>query len=302
MKQYSSAIVSMAMSSVEGISVELFYIITHVPTVVIAIISAPIGGCILLIVHRVIQRQPFTIHHSWKMLLIICVLFALIQFTWFDAVKRIGAGKTALILVPLEVLASITFAWFILSERLHRLQMFGGIIVISGVTLSITSDVAGDNSNNNLTQFGIGELEAIASALMSGLVVCVTTRLLKKHGVAECSGILLFTSGLILSLSLPFTDVGPLFGNSSGYTWLYLILIAPMIPLLLTLSDMLSLKRIGASLTTIIWSCSSILTVILSFTLVQYTQLQLTIPDNMTLAIAGGIVSVIGIGLIFKQQ
>lgn len=284
----------MAMSSVEHISVELFYIITHVSTVIIAIVSAPIGGCILLVIYRVIQRRRFTIQHSWRMVLVICLLFAAVEFTWFDAIKRIGAGRTSLILVPFETLATVIFAWILLSERLHKLQVLGGMIVLSGVILSITSTTGSENS----IQFGIGEIEVIASALMSGLMICMITRLLrvKEHDAVETTGVLLLASGLILTIGLPFMNVEPV----SGWTWLYLILIAPLVPLLLQLTNLKSLKSIGASITTIIWSCSAILTVMIAFILAQYG-LPLEAPDNVMMAITGGVISVVGIGLIFRQ-
>ena len=281
------------MMSAESITVELFFIITRIPTIVVGVISTPIAGTMLLIVYRVIMRREITILKSWKTLLMIGGSFAFTQFMWYDAVGHIGAGKTALINIPLETVIIVSLSWIILSERLHRIQIIGAVIVISGVTLSITGDIS-----NNITQFGIGEIEAIITSFTSAFETVFITKLLLKYNALEVSAFMLIISGLVLNISWFFID--DLGGEVNIYALLYLFIIAPLIPLILTISSYVSLKRIGASLSTIIWSCSIILTVVVSLIL-MYFGTPFTVPENITVALIGGIISVIGIGVIFNK-
>ena len=291
--RYSATFMAMTMMSVESITVELFFIMTRIPTIIVGVISTPIAGTILLIVYRMIMGKEITILRSWKILLIIGGSFAFTLLTWFDAVGHIGAGKTALINIPLETVIIVTLSWIFLSERLHKIQIIGAVVVISGVTLSVTSDV----SNNNITQFGIGEIEAIVTSFTSGFETVIITKLLLRYNALEVSAFTLIISGLVLNVSWFF-----IIGSSeiNIYALLYLFIIAPLIPIILTISSYTSLKRIGASLSTIIWSCSIILTVVISL-VITYFGVPFTIPENITVALIGGIMSVVGIGVIFKK-
>ena len=113
----------------------------YIPTLTIATIAVPIAGIALLFIHRVIMKNKITILRERKYLIVISALFAITEFTWYDAVSHIGAGMTSLINLPLETVSIVILAWIFLSERLHSTQIIGASIVIIGVILSISSDI-----------------------------------------------------------------------------------------------------------------------------------------------------------------
>ena len=53
---------------------------------------------------------------------------------WFTAINRVGAGRSALY-TNLEPFLGAVFALLVLSERLHTLQLIGGLVIASGIVL-----------------------------------------------------------------------------------------------------------------------------------------------------------------------
>lgn len=62
----------------------------------------------------------------------------------------------------------------------------------------------------------------------------------------------------------------------------------------------LSMNKIGASLALLLMSVSIVLIIITELILVQFT-VPVTIPENVTLTLIGGIVSILGICVIFMN-
>jgi len=279
------------MASTESIVVELFYVLLFIPTLTIAAIAVPIAGISLLFIHRVIMKNKITILRERKYLIIISALFAITEFTWYDAVSHIGAGMTSLINLPLETVSIVILAWIFLSERLHSTQIIGASIVIVGVILSISSDI----TSKNITRFGIGEIESIIAAISGAIQAILIMKLLFKYNTLEVTAITLLISGIMLQIQWFFNPL-PTIQLSA---WFY-VLLSPFVPMALFFLQYLSMNKIGASLTSIIASLSIILTVVIQLVLVLFA-VPVTLPENITLALIGGVISVLGICVIFAN-
>lgn len=289
-RRYSSTVVATCLGSVEQVSVELFLVLLFVPTLSLAAIALPIAGSILLFVHTVVKKKKITILQSaWKEVLIISVIFAAIEFTWYDAVNHIGAAKTALINIPLETIVVLFFAFIFLRERLHRVQWAGAGVVAFGIVLAVGSDFSSNNSTN--VQFGIGEVEIIGASVLAAIQMVMVTRLLNKYSDddLQITAFILLFSGIMLNVVWFFNPL-PEFNM---YMFIY-----PLVPAFMFLSQFVSMKKVGASITSIVTPCSMILILAIQMFLVHQS-VPVTLPENLTLALSGGVVSIIGIGVIF---
>jgi drug/metabolite transporter (DMT)-like permease len=280
------------MATTEQIIVELFYAILYVPTLIVGAIAVPIAGSMLLLVHRVIMKNKITLLHEWRYLLVISSLFAITEFTWYDAVGQIGAGKTALINLPLETVSIVILAWIFLRERLNSIQIFGASIVMVGVVISLSLDVT------KQAQFGIGEIESIIASLATGVQTILIVKLLFRYSVVEVTAFSLIISGLMLQLQWVFNFHQLI--NIQPVTWIYLLL-TPIIPMLLFLSQFVSFIKVGASLTSVITSSSIILTVVLQLILVKFA-IPVAVPQNIAMALIGGLISIAGIYIMFTNR
>lgn len=287
----SFAILAACMGSIESIAVELFYVVLSIPTLIIAAIAVPIAGSALLFIHRVIMNHKITILREWRYLIIISALFAIMEFTWYDAVSRIGGGKTALINSPLEDVCIVVLAWIFLNERLHSIQIIGASIVIVGIILSIGSDI----TSTNITQFGIGEIESIIASLSTAIIAILIMKLLFKYKTLEVTAFTLIGSGAMLQIQWFFNPLSII--QSSA--WFY-VLLFPLVPMALFFLQYLSMNKIGTSLASILMSVSIVLIIITELILVQFA-VPVTIPENVTLALIGGIVSILGICVTFMN-
>lgn len=287
----SFAILAACMASSESIAVELFYVVLYIPTLIIAAIAVPIAGIALLLIHRIVMNTKLTILRDWRYLIIVSGFFAITEFTWYDAVSHIGAGKTSLINLPLETVSIVILAWIFLNERLRSIQIIGASIVIVGIILSIGSDITA----KNITQFGIGEIESIIASLSGAFQSILTMKLLFKYNALEVAAFTLIGSGLTLQIQWFFNPLSIIHSSA----WLY-VLLSPLVPMALFFFQYLSMNKIGASLTSIITSVSIILTVTIQLILVQFA-VPVTVPEKVTLALIGGAVSVLGIGVIFMN-
>jgi len=287
----SFAILAALMASIESIVVELFYVVLNIPTLVIAAIAVPLGGIALIFIHRIIMNKQITIVREWRYLIIISVLFAITEFTWYDAVSHSGAGKTLLINLPLETVLVVIMAWIFLNERLHSIQIIGASIVILGILLTVGSDLTA----TNLTQFGIGEIEMIVASISGAFQAILTMKLLFKYSTLQVTGFTLALSGVILQLQWFFNP----FSIIQSSDWFY-VLFSPLVPMALFFMQFLSMNKIGVSLTEIAASASGVLTIIIQLMLIRFG-VPVTIPENITLALSGGAISVLGICLIFMN-
>ncbi|MDW0128243.1 MAG: DMT family transporter [Nitrososphaeraceae archaeon] len=283
-------------STVDHIVAELFFVSLLLPSmVVVAAIAIPIAGAMLLAIHRFWLKKKITIlRKEWKSLIIIAALFAATEFAWFDAVGRIGGSMTALLSVPLEPVAIIIMSFFILNEKLRKPQIIGSCVVIFGIILSL--DMVGAVS---MYQFGIGEIEAMMAAFTGATEVVLTVKFLSKYDEIECSAFILIMTGAMLT-GVILANPSMLMGVHVTTDWFWLVLF-PFVPMFSFLVYYRGSMRIGASFTSILSTGSIMLTLVLQVIMV-YFGVSMTLPENMTFAVMGSIVSIVGIYIVFCKD
>ncbi|NJN83956.1 MAG: DMT family transporter [Caldilineaceae bacterium] len=74
---------------------------------------------------------------GWLSILVLAVVCTWIaRILLYSAIRRIGSGQMSL-LMPVETLLSITWAFLLLGERLTPLQLVGGALVLSSALLAV---------------------------------------------------------------------------------------------------------------------------------------------------------------------
>lgn len=275
----------------EAVIVELFYVVFYIPTLIVAAIAVPFAGLILLLFRR--HGVIILFKQEYKSILLISLLFAITEFMWYDSLARIGAGKVSLIEL-VETILIIAMAWIFLSEKLTGRKMVGGSIVLIGILISVSLET----TKSDIGGFGIGEVEAIIAALSSAIYVILVTRLLHKHDEVHITGFSLLLSGLMLQVQW-------LFFSQQQYQqtieWTWLLVLTPILPLTVFLFQFMSYARIGAALTSIIVSTHVFLVIIIQVVLYYYSDIPVALPENLTLAFIGGIISVGGIVILERD-
>jgi drug/metabolite transporter (DMT)-like permease len=286
-------IISTAAFSIEAVMVELLYVIASIPALAIAAGSMPIAGAMVLIINGYVFRKKFTIFkgNGWKILLVGGALFTAADFLWFDSVDKIGAGKTMLLTIPAEDVFIVLLAVVFLAERMFKLQLLGITVAIVGFTVSAASNVSASG-----VHFQIGDLQAILSAMCNALAITLFAKLIVKYNPTEVSGWIMLMSGLIINV-IQYIFYPP---HLSMIDWLYLIGFSFIALSAFTLYNV-SMKRIGASMTSIITSSSLVLTVVIQLAIVPFG-IAFSLPSNLILALLGGGISIAGICISTKAQ
>ncbi len=257
---------------------------------VIAANSIPLAGAVMLLISFGSEKKKsITVFQSWKYLLPGSVLLATGVFAWYDSVGRVGASKEGLLAGPLETVVILLLARAALSEKLSRLQLAGVMIALAGFFATVMS-----SGLDALITFG--DIEAMLSATAFGSGIIFITKLAKTHSAQAVTGSSLFISGLILAMILWTTQAPAI----SAQDWMVLLLFS-LLPLTAALTYVVGLSRIGASLTSIIGSFSIILTVVFQLALL-WQNVEVILPANIPLAVAGGIMGVFGIYLIHRTK
>lgn len=241
------------------------------------------------------MKKKITIFKEWKLLLLMCLVFTINEITWFDAVGRIGASKTTLIDNPLGAILIVILAYVFLRERLTRLQLTGVITVIVGVTVALSLTTVKSD-----TVFGIGELEAIITAIAVAVYTIMAVGLLKRHGAYQVTAFTLLIGGIMMQSIWFIYPQSQLPSQIDPVAWLYLIP-ALTLPLIVFLPQDMSIIRIGPSLTEVIVITNIILTTIIQ-ALLFYNHVPVALPENLILAFVGGIISIGGMVCIFLSE
>ena len=287
--------------SIESILIEYFTNALLISPLAISAFSIPISGLLLLYIESTIFKQRiFIFFKSWKYLLGASTFLALGIFGWYDAVSKIGASKEALLAGPIETIVILFLARIFLKEKLNNIQFLGVAIAIIGFFMVVLS---GSSSYGNfdyiLYNFGIfnlslGDTEAILSGISFAIGVIFLTKLVAFHSPIEVAGSSLLIAGFLLLILMIFTS------NISFpllYTYWYIFLLFSLLTFFGIICYTIGLKRIGASLTSTISSSRNLLTLILQLLLLQFGII-VNIPNNLFLAIFGGILGLIGIYII----
>ena len=280
--------------SIETILVESLTTALQISPLTIAANSIPLAGGMLLFIVIFIMKDKITVFKSWRHLLPGSAFMAVGIITWYDSVSRIGASKESTLTGPLETTVVLFLAWFFLKERLTKVQLIGSLIAIIGIfAAALSGSTLGVSSS--LSLFSIGDLEAILSAVTFAIAIIFLTKLVGFHSPIQVAGASLLISGLILAafqwtyyLEIPTVQ-----------EWGFLLLYS-FLPLTGALLYSMSLRKIGASITSVIASSAYLMTIMIQLTLNEFG-LKTILPENIPLLVAGGLLGLLGIILIHKN-
>jgi drug/metabolite transporter (DMT)-like permease len=291
--------------SFESILIEYLTLLLGISPLAISAFSIAISGTLLLLILKFVYKRQIPPFSSFKDFVPASIFLSAGVFTWYDAVSRVGASKESLLAGPIEIIVVLFLARIFLYEKLNRKQLSGVGIALVGFIIVLLSDH--NISNNGIINVTIievetlnfsitfGDIEAIISAISFALAVFFLAKLSKKYSPLEISGMCLLLSGLILIIvMLIFT---PEMSVNLFMSYWYIFIIFSLLPLFGTICYVEGIKRIGASLTATIASSRIILTLIIQI-LLTHIGIRNTLPDNVLLALIGGILGITGIIII----
>lgn len=252
---------------------------------------------------------------SWKNLILACFLLAIGIFTWYDSISRIGASKEALIAGPLEIVIIVVLARIFLNENLDRIQVIGIVLALIGFLMAIASDagdVLDDDSIGTVitspsTLITFGDIEAIFSALGFAIGVLFLTKLVSIHSSIEVAGASMLVSGLILvAFMIGFLhEYQEILSSSWGSSFqqqpliitIIILLLFSFLPFIGSLCYTTGLSKIGASITATIGSSTILITILIQIILKELG-ITSNLPEDIFLAILGGVLGFLGIYVI----
>jgi drug/metabolite transporter (DMT)-like permease len=273
----------------ESVAVEGALNIADIDILLVSTVPVLFGGVILL------AKSPVSTvrfirslgRKGWYGLTSMCILGAGGTFLWFDAVGRIGASKEAILGGgSSEVLLIVILSAIFLRERLSRREAVGSALVLAGVFVVL------ENVDTLSLSIGLGEIEAISSSVFFAGSVVITTYLLWSHELTSLSGFQLLYTGGLLSIGALVVGVGrpPDLG---GVAILFMIGIFPAAGLWMYNSG---LPKIGASLTSVLFALSGVMTVGVQLAILAlFPDADIRLPQSVPLALVGGVVAFVGV-------
>lgn len=291
--------------SFESILIEYLTLLLGISPLAISAFSIAISGTLLLLILKFVYKRQIPLFCSFKDFVPASIFLSAGVFTWYDAVSRVGASKESLLAGPIEIITVLFLARIFLYEKLNRKQLSGvGIALVGFIIVLLSDHNISNNGIINVTlievetlNFSItfGDIEAIISAISFALAVFFLAKLSKKYSPLEISGMCLLLSGIILIIvMLIFT---PEMSVNLFMSYWYIFIIFSLLPLFGTICYVEGIKRIGASLTATIASSRILLTLIIQILLTNIG-IRNTLPDNVLLALIGGILGITGIIII----
>jgi drug/metabolite transporter (DMT)-like permease len=281
--------------SIETIFVESLTTVLQISPLKIAANSIPLAGGILLCIVALMIKDKITVFKSWRHLLPGSAFMALGIITWYDSVSRIGASKESTLAGPLEATVVLFLAWLFLKERLTKVQLIGAMIAIVGIFAAAMSRSALEVLSSSFFLRTSGDLEAILSAIAFAIAIIFLAKLVGLHSPIQVAGASLLISGLILTAFhlTYYVEIPTL--KQLGFLLLYSFL-----PLIGALLYSMSLRKVGASITSIITSSTYLMTIMIQLTL-RELGLKTILPENISLLVVGGLLGTLGIILIHKD-
>jgi drug/metabolite transporter (DMT)-like permease len=306
--------------SVESILIEFLTTTSlQIPPIMLSAISITLAGIMLSLIAAFFMKKKgisTLFSKSWKNLILASFLLAIGIFTWYDSISRIGASKEALIAGPLEIVIIVVLARIFLNENLDKIQVIGIVLALIGFFMAVASDagdVLDDDSIGTIltspsTFITFGDIEAILSALGFAIGVLFLTKLVSTHSSIEVAGASMLVSGLILvAFMIGFLHesqeiLSSLSWESSFYQQpliitIIILLLFSFLPFIGSLCYTTGLSNIGASITATIGSSSILITVLIQIILKELG-ITSNLPENIFLAILGGVLGFIGIYVI----
>lgn len=324
--------------SLESIIIEYLTIyFVRISPIVLSSLSITLSGLMLLSVASIITKNYKDLINiftkSWKALIMASLSLSLGIFTWYDSINRIGASKEALIAGPIEIILIIILARVFLNERLNKFQIIGICIGSLGFFLSLASDLSFDNINDvNLSNpienininsifpailslVSFGDLEAILSAVGFAVGVLFLGKLVTKHSSIHVAGASMFVSGLILVIFMVIALLNDTMFTTSQYLDespsqmellsiprnIVILFLFSLIPFIGSLSYVIGLRRIGASLTATIGSSNLVIILFIQIILKEWGYPS-HLPENIFLATFGCITGSLGIFVIHMSD
>ena len=284
--------------SFESIFAEFIQNSLEISILTLISISLPISGATLLLIHFTSNRKESNLLHMFKhfkYLFPAAILLSIGIFTWYDSASRIGASKDGLIAGAVEIIIVLLLAHLILKEHLTKIQTIGALLAITGFFITIS---IGNNTGPSINYFSLGDFESIVSAICVGSSYLFTVKLVSNNSPIKTTGFLLLLAGLIFivitSIILVVTKESIFRFNGLGIEEMGLLILFSFVPLSSALFYNIGLKKLGASITSILASSTIILTIIfqVSLNLIGYTMI---LPLNISMAILGGLIATLGI-------
>ena len=310
--------------SIESILIEfLTTTFLQIPPIMISAISITLAGIMLLLTAAFLMKKKgisALFSKSWKNLLLACFLLALGVFTWYDSISRIGASKEILIAGPLEIVVIVVLAQIFLNEKLDRIQVIGIVLALIGFFMAVASDTGDVLDDSTKTEeitylspssiITFGDIEAIISAFGFAIGVLFLTKLVSIHSSIEVAGSTMLVAGLILvGFMIGFLHDSLNMSSAGGVSFqqqpltvtIIVLLLFSLVPFIGSLCYSTGLSRIGASITATIGSSSILITVLIQIMLKEFG-IAINLPQNIFLAILGGVLGFLGIYVIHMHN
>jgi len=279
----------------EAVAVEGALNTAHLDIFLVTAMPSIAGGLILMAFRPRATHKLMGVmgRRQWSYILLLSLVASVGVFMWYDAVAQIGASKEAILGGgSSEVLFVVILSAIFLGERLTRWEVFGGFLVLMGVFLVLV------NKDVLSLTLGRGEIEAIASSFFLASSVVMVAKMLREFDIIPVLGMELLFSGVMLLIMalLAFPIVWP---DTIG--WILLISLG-IFPAISIVTYFVGLKGIGASITSVLFALSGILTVVAQLTVLLFIpDANVKFPENMVLAIAGGVIAFIGVYIIERN-
>lgn len=278
----------------EAVAVEIALKAALLDIFLVASVPAITGGLILIAFtpRKTVRLMTEFTKKDWLFFLLLSAVATIGVLLWYDSVELIGASKEAILGGgSSEVLFVVILSALFLGERLNRWEISGGFLVLIGVFLVLV------NKDALSLTVGRGEIEAIASSFLLGTSVIMVAKMLRNHPVIPFSGLELLLSGIILLvLAVMITPLD--WPTATG--WVLLIALG-IFPALAISAYYAGLQGIGASITSVLFALSGMLTVVAQLSVVLFVPDVLRFPENIALALFGGVIAFIGVYLIERN-
>lgn len=230
---------------------------------------------------------------EWSLMILLSTSYAGAVFLWFGAIGTIGASKAAILGGgSFTVLFTVLLSTFFLGERLNRLEALGGLLILSGVFLVLV------DIKTVTFSIGLGEIQTVSAAFLIAVSAVVATMLLKSHDLGSLSGAELFLSGVILIL------LGTTFGlvTQPDVDGFLMLLILGILPSMGILTFNAALRKIGASLTSVLFALTGVMTIAVQLlVLLVFPDAAIILPRNIALALLGGAIALAGLCLLNRN-
>ncbi len=264
----------------------------EVAPLLVIVLGNLVGGGVLL---SASTRNRAIIHLPWQgrdwaavVAAALCI-YTLAHLLSFNAIDRIGSGKTALLL-QLETPFVVILAIFLLKEQVSARHWIAGVLALSGALL-----INFDLRALQLT-FSWGEIQAMLAPIGSATGIIILKSVLDRADAYRVTGLALLLGAVFLTPFVPFM----VFSFELGGAVLGVIALMGLMRGASWLIYNMGLKHIGASRSAIIFISFAFFTVMFQAGVAKFgPALGLQLPANLPAALIGG--ALIALGIVMLQ-